>query len=845
MNEADPYRLPRTVEPVRYELELAPDLDTATFTGLARVRVRAHEPVDEVVLNAADLTVEEAWFEQGGRRVDAAVTFDPDRQRVTLAAGGGLAAGDAVVCARFGGTLNDQLRGFYRSRYTADDGTEHTVACTQFEATDARRAFPCFDEPDRKAVFAVSLVVGDGLTAISNEAEVASEPLGDGRRRVRFADTVPMSTYLVAFVVGRLEATAPVDVDGVPLRVVHVPGKGHLSAFALEVGAFALRWFRDYYDVAYPAGKCDLVALPDFAAGAMENLGCITFRESLLLIDPAGATQAERQAVADVVAHELAHMWFGDLVTMAWWNGLWLNEAFATFMEVACSDAFRPQWRRWDAFGVERSTAMATDALTTTRPIEFEVRSPEDAEGMFDVLTYEKGASVLRMLEQYLGAERFRDGVRHYLRTHAFANTETTDLWDRIEEVTGEPVRAIMDSWIFQGGFPIVSVGMSAGALTIDQERFLYDPEAADGTVWQVPLLLRDGSGATHRLLLDGTTATAGSAPAPIVANAGGHGFLRVHYDEALRARLLAPATLASLGAVERFGLVDDAWASVVSGRMPAADFVALAATFGAEGDLTVWRTLYAGLLECDRLVDGEARAGLAGRVRAVAGEALERLGWERRDGEDDLTRELRGLLVRAAAITGRDDAVASRARAAWVASLDDPAAIDPPLAAAGLTVTAATGGQAEHHLIADRMRAATTPQEQLRYLYALAELPSAELMDLTCAMAMSADVRSQNAPYLLRGCLRNRDHGERAWRFVRTHWGEANERFPRSSIVRMLEGVTTLSRPALAAEVAGFFAEHQVPQGARTLAQILERLRVNVALREREAPALARALVP
>jgi puromycin-sensitive aminopeptidase len=261
---------------------------------------------------------------------------------------------------------------------------------------------------------------------------------------VRFADTIPMSTYLVAFVVGPLVATEPVDVDGVPLRVVHVPGNENLTSFALDVGAFCLRLFADYYEIPYPGDKCDLIALPDFAAGAMENLGAITFREAVLLIDPDEATAAELQRVADVVAHELAHMWFGDLVTMKWWNGLWLNEAFATFMELAAVDEYRPEWKRWVAFTNERAAAFAVDSLASTRPIEFPVHSPEEAEGMFDVLTYQKGASVLRMLEQYLGHDGFRAGIRRYLRTHEYGNAETTELWDAIEEATGEPVRHIM-----------------------------------------------------------------------------------------------------------------------------------------------------------------------------------------------------------------------------------------------------------------------------------------------------------------------------------------------------------------------------------------------------------------
>ena len=261
-----------------------------------------------------------------------------------------------------------------------------------------------------------------------------------------FADTIKMSTYLVAFIVGEFEATDPVPAGGAPLRVCAVPGKKRLAGFAVEIGKASLEHFASYYGIPYPGDKLDLIAIPDFASGAMENLGAITFRETALLVDAESATRTELERVADVVSHENAHMWFGDLVTMKWWNGLWLNEAFATFMEMLAVDAWKPEWRRWDSFTVSRAAAMQVDGLKSTRPIEFPVERPEEAAGMFDVLTYEKGASVLRMLEQYLGAEAFRDGIRLYLKRHAYANAETTDLWDALEESTRQPVRALMDS---------------------------------------------------------------------------------------------------------------------------------------------------------------------------------------------------------------------------------------------------------------------------------------------------------------------------------------------------------------------------------------------------------------
>ena len=448
----------------------------------------------------------------------------------------------------FTGVLNDKLRGFYRSKYKNAEGEWRWLAATQFEATDARRAFPCWDEPAFKAVFSSTLVVDPALRVVSNTA-VAEERVEGGKKVVRFADTIPMSTYLVAFIVGELESTDPVMVGKTPLRAWCVPGKKGLTAFGRDIGAFSLGLFEEYYGRKYPGDKLDLIAIPDFAAGAMENLGAITFRETALLVDEAAATHAERQRVADVVAHENAHMWFGDLVTMGWWNGLWLNEAFATFMEMLAVDAWKPEWKRWTTFGVSRQSALWVDGLRSSRPIEFPVEAPKDADAMFDVLTYEKGASVLRMLEQYIGPEVFRDGVRRYLDRHAFGNTETTDLWRALGEASELPIPAVMDGWIFHPGYPLIDVQRTAeGRLVLRQRRFLYlgaEPGPAEETVWQTPVQLRflgKTEDRPERALLSGGEAvthdTAGADAA--LVNAGGHGFYRVRYAPDLLAALIA-----------------------------------------------------------------------------------------------------------------------------------------------------------------------------------------------------------------------------------------------------------------------------------------------------------------
>ncbi|MGI9052725.1 MAG: M1 family metallopeptidase, partial [Ilumatobacteraceae bacterium] len=772
----DPYRLPRAAIPSRYDVELAPDLAAATFAGRVQIALDVTEPVAQLVLNAIELDIAEV-------RVDASDvpwSLEEDTERLMIRPAGGLEPGAVDVVITFAGRLNDKLRGFYRSTFTDDDGIEHVIATTQMESTDCRRAFPCWDEPDFKAVFGITLVVDADLLAVSNGPEIERAERPGGKAAIRFADTMVMSTYLVAFVVGPLVVTEPVDVDGIPLRIVHVPGKEHLTGAGLDIGAFSLRWFQEYYGIPYPGDKVDLLALPDFAAGAMENLGCITFRENLLLIDPDRATMAEQQAIADVVAHELAHMWFGDLVTMAWWNGIWLNEAFATFMELAACDAYRPDWGRWTLFGLERSVAFETDSLASTRPVEYEVRSPKDCEGMFDVLTYQKGGALLRMLEQYLGAERFRKGVTHYLRTNAYTNTETNDLWDAIEETTGDPVRRMMDSWIWQPGYPLVSASLDGGDLVLRQQRFAFDAATlehdAAPTTWLIPVQLRAAGGGST-VLLDGVEARVPLADpiAAVVVNAGGHGFYRVSYSPELRSRI-AGEVLGSLDTLERYNLVDDAWNEVVAGRLPAADFLTIVEGFAGEGELAVWQAIVVGLRGLGRVLDDGDLPALQARVRALLAPVVAKLG-EPSSDDDDLRGKLRGLLTATLAILGADEATRSRAAELYRQHEADPGSVDPELVAASTAIVAATGDDAVFEEMVAGYRHGATPQDQLRHLYSLAEFDSEDLVLRACEFAWGGEVKTQNAPFLLRQCIANRRHGAAAWQFIRQRWDDANQR--------------------------------------------------------------------
>ncbi len=832
IDRLDPYRLPRHTAPSRYEVALTPDIGSASFAGRVSIDLVTVEQADFLVINSIELEIDECLLD--GDSVP--YQLEPTTERLVVTPSAGVVAGEHQLTISFRGILNDQLRGWYRSTYRDADGAQHVIATSQMQSTDCRRVFPCWDEPDFKAVFGITLVIEPAHLAVSNGPEIERIQRPDGRVAVRFADTMPMSSYLVAVVVGPLEATDWIDVDGIPMRIVHVPGNSHLTDFGLDVGAFCVRWFQRYYDIAYPSDKVDMLALPDFAAGAMENLGCITFRENLLLVDPATATQAERELVADVIAHELAHMWFGDLVTMEWWNGIWLNEAFATFMEVLACDAYAPEWDRWTAFGLERTAAFETDSLSSTRPVEFEVHSPADCEGMFDVLTYQKGGALLRMLEQYLGAERFREGVSHYLRTHSYGNTDTSDLWDAIEHTSGEPVRRIMDSWIWQPGYPLLSARLDGADLVLTQRRFCFDAESGSDSLWAIPVTVRVGD-EHHRLLLDGDEArlrVGTDGTAPIVVNVGGHGFYRVEYSDTLRARF-TPDTISTFATLERYNLVDDALSAVNAGAMSSVEFMQLAERFESERHPGVWQSIATGLRSVRRLI-GEDQAALDGfqrSVRTLVGPAVAELG-DPVEGEPDLVAKARGQLLGVMALQGGDPQAVRRARALYADWEHDPASVDAELAAVATVIVAATGGADDYERMLHQFRHGVTPQVQFRHLYALAEFDAPELMERTCVLAFSDEIKSQNAPFLMRAALANRTLGSQAWGYLRRHWTDANQRFPRNTISRMVEPVRLLDRPTDVADVQSFFSEHPIEQATKTLEQILERQRVNADVRRR-----------
>ena len=821
-NPPNPYRLGRSVVPSAYRIFITPDLDAATFAGRVEIDIDVRDATSRVVVNSLDLELGAASITAAGtgyRSVDT--EFDATYETATFVFERTLPAGPAVLELAFTGVLNDLLVGFYRSTFVDADGVTHTIATTQFENSDARRAFPCWDEPSFKATYQVNLTVPSDLAAYSNSPVVSDTDLGNGQRTISFATTMVMSTYLVAFIVGAFEETDERVVDGVPIRIVYPVGKGHLTDVALDASAFALHFFNEYFDIPYPGEKLDMVAIPDFAFGAMENLGCVTYRESALLVDPATASLAEIERTTTVIAHEIAHMWFGDLVTMAWWEGIWLNEAFATFMEVLCTDAYRPQWKMWVAFGVDRDAALQVDGLHTTRPIEFEVISPDDMRGMFDVLTYEKGGSVLRMLEQYLGAEVYRDGIRHYLRRHSYANTVTTDLWDALEEVSGHPVREMMNTWILQGGHPLVTIEDG----TLRQEPFSYAParaESAIGSTWLVPVHTRVlGSSVTTKHLL-GTEPLAVDGGA-VVVNAGGVGTFRSRY---------APDALASIAPrvdefdeLERATLVADSWAMLFAGRTGWDDFLAIARGLGDRDEPTPWGTVATAFDFAHRALRDDQRGRLVESLREVFAPQFDRLGWDARPADNALTPQMRSIVIGTLGTIGADSSIHDEAVTRF-----DADEMDGDLARAILRIAAGLNRPGTYETFLDRFHHAQTPQDEQRYQRGLADFNDVALA-LDAAQRCFSEFRNQDAPIVLGSQMRNALAGPSVWEYVTSRWDEALGHFPPSMHSTLTLGVPMfITDPALAERVTTFHTTHPLHAEQRTVDQQLERMHVGLA---------------
>ena len=662
MPSDDAVVLPSNVKPVKYRLTLQPDLDTFTFKGKQTVDIEIVEPTARIVLNAAELEIGAvALRRNGSSTAPHSISLDSDTETATLDFGRILSPGKAQLEMDFTGVLNDRLVGFYRSEYQDAEGQTRYLATTQFEATDARRAFPCWDEPAQKAIFDVTLVFDEEYQAVSNTPIVDEGTPRPGLKSVRFGETPIMSTYLLAFVVGDLVSVEADAADGTTVGVWTTRGKENQAGFALDTSVKLLGYFNDYFNIPYPLPKLDHIAIPDFAAGAMENWGCVTYRETALLVDPENSSAGTRQRVAEVVAHEMAHMWFGDLVTMEWWDDLWLNESFASWMGTKAVDWLFPDWEMWTQFvNMDTNRALSLDGLKNSHPIEQEVKNPAEVSQLFDAISYSKGGSVIRMLENFLGPEVFQGGLYRYLKGHEYGNARTQDLWAALEEESGLPVTNIMDSWVKQTGYPVLEVQADRRGdgvqVSLTQERFVYDrllgDEEPNPEVWQVPVSISAPGDASASTVMENkqaalTVPSANPSSDWYKVNADQTGFFRVNYTGDDWQRLAPAISTLELPATDRLGIQNDAYALSRSGLLPVTQFLELAGSYSGETDASVWSDLASNLRDIEQLIAGEPVHPAYQRFgRELFGPAARRAGWTPRPGDGHLDSLLRSTVL-------------------------------------------------------------------------------------------------------------------------------------------------------------------------------------------------------
>ncbi len=837
---AEAQRLPNTVTPVTYDLKFTPDLAKATFAGEATIQVNLKQASDKITLNSAELKINQAHVTAGGQTQTATVSYDPGKEQATLTVPSSIAAGPAEIHMVFDGILNSELRGFYLSKTP-----RRRYAVTQFEPTDARRAFPSFDEPAYKATFNITMTIDKDDTAISNGHIVSDTPgPGEGKHTLVFSQSPKMSSYLVAFMVGDFQCISGAS-GQTPIRVCAVPESKGMLAYALQTAEDNLTYYNNYYTIKYPYGKLDNIAFPDFAAGAMENVAAITYRESFLLIDPKSASVGAKQNVAAGMAHEMAHQWFGDLVTTQWWDDIWLNEGFATWMEDKPVQANNPDWH-WELTEISATdNALGVDAVSAVRPIHADVaNTPAEINALFDGVAYAKAGSVLRMTEAYVGPEVFRQGVNNYLQAHQYANATSADFWNAIAQASGKPVDKILPTFINQPGAPLISVQNQCAdghpQVTISQRRYYSEREKFDAgspELWQIPILLKTADGATQSVLLtekEQTFPLDGTCSAWVFANAGGRGYYRTSYD-AKTQHELTNVVETSLTTEERIRFLGDTWVAMHVGRATMGDYLSLVASMKNERSSVLLGNMIGNFQFIhDRLVTSEDRPAFEAWVRNLLDPIMDEIGWTAKPGDSDDLRQTRGTVIYTLGVAGADPKVIAMARQMTQAYMKDPSSVDANLAGSALQIAARNGDVALYDQMVEKLKTSKSPEQYYNYLGALSGFPQPDLEKKTLDMILSPEVKGQDLFFAF-GFFGNPGTEEIAYDFLKTHYADIIKKLGSEMAAGgIASGVSgSFCDPKLRDDAQTFFSAQNIPDKGRQLSQGKERTDICIEMRQ------------
>jgi aminopeptidase N len=775
-----PGKLPKNVVPTDYAVRIVPDIDKLTFAGTETVKLNVRREVRQLVLNALELKIEAASID-GKELPRSAIKIDTKNELLTLALPSELPTGEHTLALRFAGIINQQGQGLFYMRYQEQGtGARKIMLGSQFEATDARRFFPCWDEPVFRARFQLTAVVPENWLAVSN-MPVESENKIAGGKEVRFAATPPMSSYLNVFVAGELDSIESRS-GPTQLRVIATRGKAEMGRYALEASAQILQYYNDYFGVAYPLPKLDQIAVPGGFGGAMENWGGITYYESKLLFDPKSSSVETKQDIYEVLAHEMAHQWFGDLVTMAWWDNLWLNEGFASWMGSKCTAHFNPQWEVWlrrefprdpsRRVGIVKEVAMEGDARSTTHPIQQPVATEAEANSAFDDITYKKGQSFLRMLESFLGEHVFREGIRRYMAAHMYSNTTTADLWNALSEASGKPVGEIAAGWTEQPGFPVVKVNREQGGnVSLTQERFTVNFTNAPPLQWKIPLTYAVVGETPATLLMSRKVDSIHNIPPDraLKLNVNGAGNYRVEYDQPSWKLLLG--ALKNLGVEDRVNLLSDAWALVQANRAPITLYFELVEKLPASTELAEREQIIHVLDFINRLLSGSSEQEKFQRyARSLLRPTIDAVVWDAKpDGQVAAATNLQASLITALGNLN-DPKIVANCRERFKAFLANPESLPPDLRPAVLSVVGRYADEATWNELHQLGLKTMSIEEKQNYYDALAGAMDPKLVKKALPIALTDELPTSRAVFLVSRVARESGRPDIAWDFARAN---------------------------------------------------------------------------
>ncbi|MGI8420628.1 MAG: M1 family metallopeptidase [Candidatus Levyibacteriota bacterium] len=835
--------LSQDINPKEYHLTIQPDLKMFVFTGEVDIVLEVKKPIKSITLHADEIDVTKATFNDA---LVGEITHDEDSETVTIQFAKTLPVGEGKLHLVFTGIHNDMLKGFYRSKYYID-GKEYYMVVTQFEATDARRAFPCFDEPARKAIFIVTLLVPQDHTAISNTIETEIKELGNGLKRIRYAPTPIMSTYLLAMIVGKFEYIEKKSPEGVLVRVFVTPGKKNQATFAVDAGVKILSFFTKYFGIAYPLPVLDMIAIPDFAAGAMENWGAITYRETALLIDEKNSSTANKQRVALVIGHELAHQWFGNLVTMDWWTNLWLNEGFASYIEYLAVDHLFPEWDFWAQFiFLDHVRALELDGLENTHPIEVEIEDPNDINEIYDAVSYSKGASIIRMLAEYLGYEHFEKGLQKYLKRHAYQNACTEDLWQALEDVSGKPVKKIMNNWTKKAGYPLITISETGKEFVLSQSRFyssaLSQKKATDKTQWVIPIGIVSSSQKepTYHLMEQKTLHIPKNGDW-MKFNAGEKSLVRVSYPPTLLNRLEEAIKKKTIAKEDRFGILRDLFVLAEAGKASTDQALKMSLAFTSDAAYIVWVELATEIAKVANLVSEEPYyEDFKGFAKSLFSDIVKKVGFEPVKGEDHTQKLLRSVVLGQSAKYGNEEVI-KKGQTLFDQVVAGEITLDADLRGVVYTIAARNGDEAVYNALLTRYRKETLEQERDRLFLALSSFKQEELIKKALAFSLSKEVRTQDSFKVAMMTSMDQQGKYLTWEFIKNNWDDILNRYSGTYLIsRFITPMDSFIHAEQAEEIRVFFKIRKAPSATRTILQVLEKIESNALWIHRDAAKIA-----